>query len=167
MRLSDLHPFDIDWVADAWGRWAGTARWSGPGHTPSPEMLEQLLWAGSLVQRVVTAPDGRPVAVLQVTGADLDSGNGYLELFLDPAHGTETDRAVAAFIDRVFVDFPLRKLLLDAVDGELDLPPCLDGVAVQAGCLTANERRGEGRYADRHLYEIWLDRWRARGAGHA
>ena len=145
----------VTWVAEAIGWWQSSYRWSLRGHTPSPQLLADLLWSGVAAHTVVSDESGRPVALLQLYDLDLHNGVGALGLLVAPHPVPGLEGAIADFIERCFHDFPMRKVTVELVEDEFDDVAALGPNVRCAGVLRHHERRSEDEYANVRLYEIW------------
>jgi hypothetical protein len=155
MRLTNVVPDDIGWVDAVIDQWECTRRWSLRWTTPPMPLLWSRLWDDVTVQQAVRDPDGTPVALLQLAHLDLDHGVAELGLLADPEHVRGWPGPRDEFLDRVFRDFPVRKLTFATVAGELRVADCLGSLAHQTGRLYRHHRDGQGLYTDVEIYEVW------------
>ena len=158
MQLETVKPANSSWIWEAVGQWQSSYRWSLRGHTPSPAILEQLLWTRVAMQMSWRRDDGSPAGLLQIYDANLDSGVAFLGFMFDPTLAAEFGRALEAFLNKGFRDFPLRKVCTEVFSDEFDEVSFLGPGVRTAGRLTDHERRNDDSYADLVLYEIWKDR---------
>lgn len=146
---------DLAWVDLAIDRWDRTSRWSLFGLTPSLQALRDLLWLGPVQQQCVTTTAGEPAALVQLVEPDLHNGLAELALLADPDHIGVVAEGVEEFLAHAFRDFPIRKVGVNVVEGELDVPGYLPAALSPVGRLERQVRRGQDRFADVLLYELW------------
>lgn len=157
MRLTNVVPSDIEWIDQVVDGWDCSNRWSlhARGLTPSPTVLGVLLWGDVMVQQVVRSEVGSAAAVFQLTNVNLLNGIAELALLADPQEAPRLADPLAAFLARVFRDFPLRKVGFATVTGDLDVSTYFRTAAQLVSRLPQHLRRGGGIYADLEVYDIW------------
>lgn len=136
------------------------------GQTPSPEDFVHAVWIGVLVQ-LVAEVRGRAVGILSAHAAQLLDGVLQVGSAYFPGVSPEVKAtALAAFLDRVFETWPLRKVYLEVPEHRrhafLGLP-LVGAIARQEGCLRSHEFF-RGGYESRYIYAIYKTDWEHRTA---
>jgi hypothetical protein len=142
------------------------------GQTPSPQLLEQVIWHGVLSQFVVTLDDRRPCALVSAYGASQRHGYAYISVQAEEAW-RQTGLpmlALGRFLDHLFRTFPFRKLY-----AEMHRPTFDRVLTSQHSMFFEVEGRlrehhyVDGVFVDFLLLAVYRDRWveRRRSQGHA
>jgi hypothetical protein len=153
--LVDVTLDDLDWIADVSETWQRSYRWSLRGRSPTPDLVGGLVFHDVELQSVAITDRRAPIGLLQVSEVNAESGYGRLDLLVDGGHRDALREPLAGFVAGALRRLALRKLCLQAVDGELDVEAHLAGSACTVGRLVGHERRGDDEYADLLVYEIW------------
>lgn len=155
LDLIPVVPQDVMWVSRVIDRWDCTTRWGGRGRTPSPSLLQHLLWDEVAAQRSVKGADGTPAGLLQLVDIDFHNGIGRMAALLDRDRRSDLMKPIASFVEFAFRDFPLRKICAIAADDRFDPQAYLGPGARTIGCFRAHDRRGDGIYVDVSIHEMW------------
>lgn len=156
-ELSNVVPEDLEWVDHAIDSWDCSRRWSLRGQTPSPALLRARLWEGVMMQQAVRFVDGSPAALLQLTNVHLVDGVAEVAVLAHPNERPQVAGSVTGFVDRAFRDFPLRKLGVIAVAGDLDVPAYFGLGVCAVGRMPGHVWRPNGTYEDLEIYDLWRD----------
>jgi hypothetical protein len=157
LTLGNVYPEDVQWIDQALGDWYCSQRWSFNDYAPWPEVIREALWLGVTAQRVARTDGGVPVALMQLTGLDLERGVAELDALACRDHSMSIRATFREFLAVSFRDFPLRRISLIVVDGDMDVSACLGPIAAPVGRLLERQRRAPGRYADVELFEVSED----------
>lgn len=149
VRLVD--PGDLGWIVEAAFTGGGTYKWSLRRRSPTPQMLETLLWSEVPLAAVIEV-DERPALLLQLSRVDSISGVAYLDVLLGPARPERISQirpALSDFIDRGVQDFGLRLVYVEALESVWDLLEQIAGVQIPIEArLREHERVGQGSFVD-------------------
>ena len=154
MELAPVSPTDVEWLAAVVGDWDCSSRWSIDGVAASPGLVQGLLWNGVAAQRLVGTPAGEPAGLVQLVDVDLRNGVVQVALVLDPRHADTLAGPVAAFVSRVFRDFPIRKVLVTAPSDAATIGACLQPLGDVVARLPDQLRRSPTHFVDVLIYEV-------------
>jgi len=146
-------PADAGWLAQAMDEWDCSVRWALRGRTPSPSVVQGLLWSGVTAQRVVRTADGVPAALFQLVDVDLVNGLAQMALVVDPPRADDLTPLLADFVAKVFRDFPLRKIVATAPSDAPAVQQCLGSLGRLVARLAGHHRRTASEYVDVLVYE--------------
>jgi hypothetical protein len=156
LELADVAPLDLEWVDRTIDGGGCTRRWSLRGLTPPLDLLDRLLWEGVVLQQAIRR-DGLTVGLLQLVNLDLQNGHAELAVLIAAPAPPGWTSSAAAFVQRAFGSFPLRKLSLHCVPGELVAQEALGAGCERVGVFRRHLRRGGDVFADVDVFELWVD----------
>jgi RimJ/RimL family protein N-acetyltransferase len=167
VHLRPIVPGDYQRIYD-WTKVPGVGDcWRYHSAAPPPHRFIETLFQGLLEHCVIVKPStAEPIGLVSAYNPDLRSGTCFVSLMSAPewlSRGV-TVVGAGAFIDRMFLDWPMRKIYLEVFSYNLSR---LGRIAPRIGRLEATFKEDllwNGEWHDRLIYAVdrqsWCREWR-------
>ena len=82
---------------------------------PGPDRFQEALWSGVQDQRIITNKAGKRFGLVTAYGTEIRAGHTHIAVAFHPDTNARmwAMEGVIAFIDHLFLTFPLRKIYIE------------------------------------------------------
>jgi RimJ/RimL family protein N-acetyltransferase len=167
VRLRGVTPADVPWMFKVETHPSVIWRFRLGGKAPSMGQYQGLVFDNTLDQAIIMPSKGRqPLGFVYANSYDASNGTAEFGLVADPDHAGSglVLHGAMLFLDRLFRQFSLRKLVSELVEFNRDQFANGEGVEDFAGLFSFETRYDsyyflKGRYWDRYHLAIFRDDW--------
>ena len=167
VRLRGVTPADVPWMFKVETHPSVIWRFRLGGKAPSMGQYQGLVFDNTLDQAIIMPSQGRqPLGFVYATNYDASNGTAEFGLVADPENAGSglVLHGAMLFLDRLFRQFSLRKLVSELVEFNRDQFANGEGVEDFAGVFSFETRYDsyyflKGRYWDRYHLAIFRDDW--------